>query len=60
MERTIEKAEEQVERCRRAVDEPDVASDHEEVQRRWEQLEEARKHVEALYDRWQELEVKAD
>ena len=59
MEETIQEAEERVEQCRRAVDDPEVAGDHVEAQKRWEQLEVARKHVEALYVRWQELEVKA-
>ena len=55
----IQKAEEHVEQCRRAVDDSDVASDHVEVQRRWEQMETARQHVETLYARWEELEKKA-
>jgi ATP-binding cassette subfamily F protein uup len=59
MEETIQEAEERVEQCRRTVDDPEVAGDHIEAQKRWEQLEVARKHVEALYVRWQELEVKA-
>lgn len=59
MEETIQEAEERVEQCRLAVDNPEVAGDHVEAQERWEQLEVARKHVEALYIRWQELEVKA-
>ena len=59
MEETIQEAEECVEQCRRALDDPEVAGDHVEAQKRWEQLEVARKHVEALYVRWQELEVKA-
>jgi len=59
MEETIREAEEHVEQCSRAVDDPEVAGDHVEAQKRWEQLEAARKHVEELYIRWQELETKA-
>jgi ATP-binding cassette subfamily F protein uup len=59
MEETIQEAEERVEQCRRAMDDPEVAGDYVEAQKRWEQLEVARKYVEALYVRWQELEVKA-
>ena len=58
MEKTIHAAEEQVEQCRLAVDDPDVASDHVEVQKRWEEMEAARQRVEALYARWEELEEK--
>ena len=59
MEETILEAEEHLEQCRKAVDDPAIAGDHVEVQERWEQLEVARKQVENLYTRWQELEVKA-
>ncbi|GAG31141.1 unnamed protein product, partial [marine sediment metagenome] len=59
MEETILEADERVAQCRRAMDDPEVAGDYVEAQKRWEQLEVARKYVEALYVRWQELEVKA-
>ena len=59
MEETIQHAEEQVEQYRRAMDDLEVASDYVETQERWEELEAARKHVEALYARWEELEAKA-
>ncbi|UCG16702.1 MAG: ABC-F family ATP-binding cassette domain-containing protein [Phycisphaerales bacterium] len=59
MEETIQHAEEQVEQCRRAMDDLEVASDYVETQKHWEELEAARKHVEALYARWEELEAKA-
>jgi hypothetical protein len=41
------------------MDDLEVASDYVETQKRWEELEAARKHVEALYARWEELEAKA-
>ncbi len=59
MEETIQEADERVEQCRLAVDDPEVAGDHVEAQKRWEQLEAARKHVEGLYARWEALEAKA-
>jgi len=60
MEETIQEADEQIELCRLAAADPEVAADHVEVQKRWEQLEAARKRVEALYARWEELEAKAN
>ena len=59
MEATIHEAEGRVERCVRAMEDPEVAGDHVEAQKRWEELEAAKKHVEALYVRWEELEAKA-
>jgi len=60
MEETILEADERVEQLRLATEDPAVAGDYVEVQKRWEQLEAARKHVEALYARWAELEAKAN
>ncbi len=59
MEATIQAADERVEQCRRATEDPAVAGDHVEAQERWAKLETAKKQVEALYSRWEELESKA-
>jgi ATP-binding cassette subfamily F protein uup len=58
MEQTIQDAEERVEACRQALEDPAIAADHFEMQKRWDALESARKKVEALYHRWEELEAK--
>ena len=60
IEGTIQEAEEQVEQCRRALDDVETASDHVETQKRWDDLEVARKKVEELYALWEELESKAN
>ncbi len=59
MEAAIQDADERVEQCGRAMEDPQVAGDHVEAQSRWETLEAAKNHVEALYARWAELEAKA-
>ncbi len=59
IEETILDAEAHVERCREAFDGLEQASDHVEAQQKWEELEAARKQVDALYARWEELETKA-
>ena len=59
MESAIRAAEERIEQCSRAAEDPAVAGDHVEAHKRWEALEAARKHSEALYARWAELEAKA-
>lgn len=56
MEATILEAEGRVEQCLKATEDPAVGGDHVEAQKRWEELESARKQVEALYARWEELE----
>lgn len=56
MESTILDAEDRVEHCAKATEDPDVGADHIEAQKRWEELESARKQVEALYARWEELD----
>ncbi len=56
MEATILEAEDRVEQCIKASEDPAVGGDHVEAQKRWEELEAARKQVEALYARWEELE----
>ncbi len=58
MEATILEAEDRVEQCVKATVDPAVGGDHVEAQRLWEELESAKKHVEALYARWEELEDK--
>ncbi len=59
MEETILEADERVEQCRLATTDPEVAGDHVEAQKRWDELEAAKKEVEALYARWEALEKKA-
>jgi len=59
IEETIQAAEEHVERCRQAMNNLEAVSDHVETQKRWQELEAARKNVETLYARWEELEAKA-
>lgn len=59
MESTIQEAEEQVQRCARAMENPEAAGDHVEAQKRWAELEAARKQVKTLYARWEDLEAKA-
>jgi len=59
MEATIQEADERVETCVRAMEDPKVAGDHVEAQKSWEELEAAKNRVKALYARWEELEAKA-
>lgn len=59
MEATIQEADERVERCARAMEDPTIAGDHLEAEKRWKELEAARQHVLALYARWEALEAKA-
>ncbi len=56
MEMTILEAEDRVEACTKATQDPTVGSDHIEAQKRWEALASAKKQVEMLYARWAELE----
>jgi ATP-binding cassette subfamily F protein uup len=58
MERAIEEAETALEACRRAAEDPDIASDAEALQRRYGALEAARAEVDRLYARWAELDAK--
>ncbi|MCB9851402.1 MAG: ABC-F family ATP-binding cassette domain-containing protein [Phycisphaerales bacterium] len=58
MEATILEAEGHVEECAAAVEDPAVAGDHVEAEKRWQALQSAKKQVEALYARWEELERK--
>jgi len=59
METTIQEADERVAQCARSMEDPEVAGDHVEAQKRWEELESAKRLVHALYIRWEELETKA-
>ena len=60
IEATIHTAEEHVEQCRHALDDPQAASDPVETQKRWDALEAARRRVDTLYARWEKLEAKAN
>ena len=59
MESKILEAEEHVEQCQAATEDPTIAGDHVEAQKRWESLEKARRAVEALYARWEDLEQRS-
>ncbi len=59
MEATIQDAERIVNGCVQATEDPAVAGDHVEAQKRWDELEAARAQVQALYARWERLEGKA-
>ncbi len=56
MEAAILEAEDRVEQRVKATEDPAVGGDHIEAQKRWEELESARRQVEALYARWEKLE----
>jgi ATP-binding cassette subfamily F protein uup len=58
MEARILDAEQRLEACRRAAEDPAVASDHEALRERHQALTAAEAAVEALYARWAELEAK--
>jgi ATP-binding cassette subfamily F protein uup len=58
MERAILDAEGSVEACRRAAEDPAIASDPGALQERYAALEAARAEVDRLYSRWAELEAK--
>ena len=58
MEEAILMAEEHLAGCQKGVEDPAVASDAWELQRRCEALETAQHEVERLYARWSELEAK--
>jgi ATP-binding cassette subfamily F protein uup len=58
MEGRILQAEAELEACRQAVADPDVAMDHEALARRLAALDAARVEVDELYARWAELEAK--
>ena len=58
MERAILDAETALAACRRAAEDPSIASDPAELEKRYTALETARAAVAQLYDRWTELETK--
>ena len=58
MERAILEAERSTEACRRAAEDPAIASDPVALQERYAALEAARAEVDRLYSRWAELEAK--
>ena len=58
MERAILEAEAALAACRRAADDPAIASDAAALQERYAALDAARERVERLYSRWAELEAK--
>jgi ATP-binding cassette subfamily F protein uup len=58
MEQAILEAESAVEACRRAADDPAIASDPTALQTRYAALEAAQAEVDRLYARWAELETK--
>jgi ATP-binding cassette subfamily F protein uup len=60
MEAAILEAETAVDTCRRAAEDPGIASDPAALQARLETLEAARAAVDRLYARWAELEAKGD
>ena len=59
METTIQEADAAVEQCRQAMEDPSVAGDEAEAQKRWAEWEVSKKRVEVLYARWEELEAMA-
>jgi len=58
MEAAVLDAEATVDACRRAAEEPTIASDASALQARYAALEAARAEVDRLYARWAELEAK--
>jgi ATP-binding cassette subfamily F protein uup len=58
MEQAIQEAESAAEICRLAAEDPGIASDPAELQKRYAALEAARTEVARLYERWAELETK--
>jgi ABC transport system ATP-binding/permease protein len=58
MEQAIQKAESAAEMCRLAAEDPRIASDPAELQKRYTALEAAHTEVARLYERWAELETR--
>ena len=58
MEERIAQAEEELQRKQAALDDPQVRGDHRRLQAALAEMEELRKDVDQLYDRWAELEGK--
>jgi len=60
MQAAIVEAETAREMCRRAAEDPGIASDPAGLQARYAALEDARAEVDRLYARWAELEAKGE
>jgi ATP-binding cassette subfamily F protein uup len=60
MQAAIVEAETALEMCRRAAEDPGIASDPAGLQARYAALEDARAEVDRLYARWAELEAKGE
>jgi len=60
MEAAIVEAETALEACRRAAEDPTIASDPAALQARYAAVEAARAEVDRLYARWAELEAKGE
>ncbi len=59
MEDLIKTAEKRAAQAAAALEDPSIATDAEELHRRQEKLEEARKRVSTLFKRWEELETRS-
>ncbi len=57
MEKSIRTAEEQAEKAREEMEDPSIAADAQELMKRHAKYEAARKKVDDLYSRWEELEA---
>ena len=60
IEERILEAEENKERLEEIINDPAVAADPEKLRQCWAELEKCQKHVEQLYQRWDELEQKKE
>jgi ATP-binding cassette subfamily F protein uup len=60
MEAAIVAAEAELEACRRAAEDPTIASDPAALQARYAAVEAARAAVDRLYARWAELETRGE
>ena len=60
IEERIVTAEKDKERFEQALTDPEIASDPERLSKSWEELEACQTQIEALYQRWEELERKKE
>jgi ATP-binding cassette subfamily F protein uup len=58
LEQRVEAAEELLQACREAIEDPTVAIDAVRLQKALKELDDAQNAVDALYARWAELEAK--
>lgn len=58
IEERIMEAEHRKDLLEKTVNDPDIGSDPEKLQKNWAELEAARERVDSLYLRWDELEEK--